>query len=72
MLCNEILKFKTYKIVSSLKIYVLMIFCVKKVQPRDSKLRTKDNAQAHKSSSKFEIAAFFQIIKVEQSGIGKS
>ena len=26
-------------------------------QPRESKLRTKDNAQAHKSSSEFEIAA---------------
>ena len=27
------------------------------LQPRESKLRTKDNAQAHKSSSEFEIAA---------------
>ena len=36
------------------------------VQPRESKLRTKDNAQAHKSSSEFEIAALFQIIKEQQ------
>ena len=28
-----------------------------RLQPRESKLRTKDNAQAHKSSSEFEIAA---------------
>ena len=27
------------------------------VQPRESKLRTEDRAQAHKSSSEFEIAA---------------
>ena len=27
------------------------------IQPRESKLRTKDNAQAHKSSSEFEITA---------------
>ena len=27
------------------------------VQPRESKLRTEDNAQAHKSSPEFEIAA---------------
>ena len=36
------------------------------VQLRESKLRTKDNAQAHKSSSEFEIAALFQIIKERQ------
>ena len=35
-------------------------------QPRESKLRTKDNAKAHKSSSEFEIAALFQIIKERQ------
>ena len=28
-----------------------------RVQPRESKLRTEDNAQAHKSSSEFETAA---------------
>ena len=27
------------------------------LQPRESKVRTKGNAQAHKSSSEFEIAA---------------
>ena len=55
---------------SVLELYkkVLQVF----IQPRESKLRTDDNAQAHRSNSKFEITAFFQIIKVEQSGIGKS
>ena len=38
-----------------------------KVQPRESKLRTEDNAQAHKSSSEFEIAALFLDRKIERS-----
>ena len=37
-----------------------------RVQPRESKLRTEDKAQAHKSSSEFEIAALFQIITERQ------
>ena len=36
------------------------------LQPRVSKLRTEDKAQAHKSSSEFEIAALFQIITERQ------
>ena len=36
------------------------------VQPRESKLRTEDKAQAHKSSSEFEIAAPFQIMTERQ------
>ena len=36
------------------------------LQPRESKLRTKYNAEAHESSSDFEIAALFQIIKKRQ------
>ena len=36
------------------------------LQPRESKLRMKDNAQTHISCSEFEIAALFQIIKERQ------
>ena len=54
----------------SFKIGTAMIINVWNVgyllQPRESKLRTKDNAKAHKSSSEFEIAALFQIIKERQ------
>ena len=38
---------------------ILDLLCL---QPRESKLRTEDKAQAHESSSEFEIAALFQII----------
>ena len=42
------------------------------IQPRESKLRTEDNAQPHESSSKFEIAALFPDHKIERSEIAKS
>ena len=39
---------------------------IKSIQPRESKLRTKDNAQAHKSSSEFEITALLLFEKERQ------
>ena len=57
-LCSFSLKHKTYfpgQLLLGYDISKKKKIEIKSIQPRESKLRTEDDAQAHKSSSEFEI-----------------